>query len=269
MQMQKRSLNGIIKEVGNALKLVPFSCWQLIVEKEPEYREMKSLSQRYPPGPFLVLMVAAGLNDFQLKGRAEVAYWPPLRRHLENSPVPDSLNELELILEQFYQNERLNYLKIRRLRRFLRSSLAKKLWNMTPRAASEQLKGIWHQVAIIMRQKPSDKTIAFSAKTLGIGLLLLNETGFDFAGIPLPIDLRVRSLTPFLRTDDQIQRFWNLVLEELRTIQPQLTHLHLDSLLWQYAGAMDKLSYLLNLGISRESAEYIKQIFEDLRSSRI
>jgi DNA-(apurinic or apyrimidinic site) lyase len=237
----------------------------LVVKKEPEYQEMEALAQRYPPGAFMVLMVAAGLNDFQLKGKAEIAYWPPLRRHLETLPIPNSPNNLKQLLGQFYQKERLNNMKLDRLRRFMESSLAEELWNKTPRDVAAQLKNIWHQVAIVMGQKPSDKTIAFSAKTLGIGLLLLNETGFDFAGIPVPVDLRVRNLTPFLTTDDRVQEFWNEVLIKLRTTQPHLTHLHLDSLLWQYAGASDKRAYLIELGINREMAERINQTFETLK----
>jgi len=255
-----------VEKISNVLRTVPPPCWELVVKKEPEHQEMKALAQRYSPGAFMALMVVAGLNDFQLKGKAEIAYWPPLRRHLDALPIPNSPNDLERILEPFYQKERLNYMKIDRLRRFLRSSLAKKLWNMTPKETSEQFKSIWHETALVMSQKPSDKTIAFSAKTLGIGLLLLNETGFDFAGIPVPVDWRVRSLTPFLTTDDQVQQFWNEVLRKLRMIQPHLTHLHLDSLLWQYRGALDKRAYLIDLGIEREVAERIKQTFETLKT---
>jgi len=46
------------------------------------------------PLPFLglwqvcnILVVAAGLNDFQLKGKAEVAYWPKIRELIGRDPV--------------------------------------------------------------------------------------------------------------------------------------------------------------------------------------
>lgn len=252
-----------VEQVSDALKVVPLSVWETIV-KSGAYREMNTLAQRYPSGAFLTLMVVVGLNDYQLKGKAEVAYWPPLRRHLEALHVPDSLKDLERILEPFYQEERLNNIKVSRLLRFLESSLARRLWNMTPKEAAKQLRGIWREIALVMGQKSSDKTIAFAAKTLAIGLLLLNEKGFDFAGVPVPVDLRVRDLTPHLSDDGRIRQFWNETLGRLRKAEPNLTHLHLDSLLWHYGGATNKRFYLIDLGIREATAVKIERIFQNL-----
>jgi len=252
-----------VEQISDALKVLPLSVWETIV-KSGAYREMNTLAQRYPPGAFLTLMVVVGLNDYQLKGKAEVAYWPPLRRHLEASHVPDSLKDLERILEPFYQKERLNKFKVSRLRRFLESSLAKRIWNVTPKEAAKQLRGIWREIALVMAQKSSDKTIAFAAKTLAIGLLLFNETGFDFAGIPVPVDSRVKDLTPSLSDDDRIRQFWDETLGRLRKTEPNLTHLHLDSLLWHYGGATNKILYLIDLGIGEATAAQIEQVFQNL-----
>jgi len=253
-----------VEQVSDALKVLPLSVWETIVKRGAGYREMNTLSQRYPSGVFLTLMVVVGLNDYQLKGKAEVAYWPPLRRHLEALPVPDSLKDLEHILESFYQKERLPNIKVSRLRRFLESSLARRLWNMTPKEVAKQLKAIWRETALTMAQRASDKTIAFAAKALAIGLLLLNETGFDFAGIPVPVDSRVKGLTPSLRDDDRVRQFWDETLGRLRKTEPNLTHLHLDSLLWQYGGATNKRLYLMDLGIGEETAVQIEQFFRIL-----
>jgi len=266
--MGKMNWKEVVEQISDALKAVPLPVWELVVKRGRAYQEMKVLAQRYPSGAFLTLMVAVGLNDYQLKGKAEVAYWPPLRRHLEASPVPSSLNDLERILEPFYQNERLNDKKVNRLRRFLESSLAKRLWNMTPKEAAGQLKSIWLEVAEVMGQKTSKKTITFASKTLAIGLLLLNETGFDFAGIPVPVDLRVKNLTPSLRDDDHVRLFWDEVLGQLRKTEPYLTHLNLDSLLWQYGGALNKRVYLTDLGIDEVTAAQIEQTFETLKVLR-
>jgi len=257
-----------VEQASDALKVLPLSIWETIVKRGAGYREMNTLTQRYPPGVFLTLMVVVGLNDFQLKGRAEVAYWPPLRRHLEALHVPDSLKDLERILEAFFQEERLNDMKVRRLRRFLESSLARRLWNTTPKEAAKQLRSIWRETALVMDQKSSDKTIAFAAKALAIGLLLLNETGFDFAGIPVPVDSRVKNLTPSLRDDDQVRQFWNETLGRLRHTEPNLTHLHLDSLLWQFEGAPNKRLYLTDIGISEATAAHIERIFDSLETLR-
>lgn len=257
-----------VEQVSDALKVLPLSVWETIVKRGAAYREMNTLALRYPSGVFLTLMVVVGLNDYQLKGKAEVAYWPPLRRHLDALHVPDSLKDLERILEPFYQKERLNNIKVNRLRRFLKSSLARRLWNMTPKEAAKQLRGIWREIALVMIQKSSDKTIAFAAKTLAIGLLLLNETGFDFSGIPVPVDSRVRDLTPSLNDDHRVRQFWDDTLERLRETEPNLTHLHLDSLLWQYGGATNRRLYLIDLGIGEATAAKIEQIFHNLGALR-
>jgi len=256
-----------VEQVNEALKELPLTVWETIVKRGAGYREMNTLAQRYPPGVFLTLMAVLGLNDYQLKGKAEVAYWPPLRKHLEALHIPNSLKELELILESFYQKERLPNVKVNRLRRFLKSSLARRLWNMTLKEVAKQLRGIWRELAFVMAQKPSDKTIAFAAKALAIGLLLLNETEFDFAGIPVPVDSRVKGLTPSLR-DDQVRRFWDETLGRLRKKELNLTHLHLDSLLWQYGGATNKRDFLIDLGIGEVTAAKIEQIFQNLGALR-
>jgi len=255
-----------VERISDALKGVPLSAWEQVVVGGAGYREMKVLAQRYPSGAFLTLMVVAGLNDYQLKGKAEVAYWPPLRRHLETTPVPNFPQDLERILELFYQKERLNFIKVNRLRRFLGSSLANRLWNMKPEEAAEQIKSIWREIAEVMGQKPSEKTMAFAAKALAIGLLLLNETRFDFMGIPVPVDLRVKNLIPSLKVDDKVRQFWDEVLKRLQQTEPSLTHLNLDSLLWQYGGSSNKRTYLTSLGIDEDTAMRIEQTFEILEN---
>ncbi|RLI74098.1 hypothetical protein DRP04_15070, partial [Archaeoglobales archaeon] len=65
--------------VSNVLSEIPTEVWNRIVEMEPEWIHMEEFLGKYGFGRFTVLMLAAGLNDFQLKGKAEVAYWPKLR----------------------------------------------------------------------------------------------------------------------------------------------------------------------------------------------
>lgn len=60
--------------ISSILSLIPLEKWDKIVEKEPEWQFMHELLPSWDFGRFSVLMVAAGLNDFQLKGKAEVAY---------------------------------------------------------------------------------------------------------------------------------------------------------------------------------------------------
>ncbi len=253
-----------LRQISTALKQFPRSVWERALQGEPEFQQMKELSQRYPPGGFLTLMVIAGLNDYQLKGKAEKAYWPPLRSHLGRAPVPSSPEGLAGILEPFYRRERLGGRKVERLRRFLHSPLAGQLWTMTPAEGAKNLPFLWQKIAQTMGQLPSAKTIAFSAKTLAAALLLLGEGGFNFSGIPLPVDLRLQRLTPSLDKED-VRFFWDRVLERLREAEGRLTHLHLDSFLWQYAGARDPRAYLQGLGVPLSLAEQAVAAFGALK----
>ncbi len=83
------------------------------------------------------------------------------------------------------------------------------------------------------------------------GLLLLGTKKFDFSGIPLPVDSRVRKLTPCLSSERDIQDFWDRVLRRIRRREPRVTHLHLDAFLWQYADAGDKAALLKDIGVSQ------------------
>ncbi len=235
-------------QISEALKSVPWSSWVSVVGRAPEFRQMEILSKRYSPGAFLTLMVIAGLNDYQLKGKAEEAYWPPLRSLLEGSPTPGHPADLYRILEPFYRKERLPTAKVARLSRFLESPLAEELWTMSSSDVSKQLRTVWERVANTMGQAPKKKTVVFSLKTLGIGLLWLGEDGFDFDGIPVPVDSRLERLTPGL-SEDEIRSFWDEVLAELKKTESRLTHIHLDSLLWQYAGEDQPRVFLEQLGV--------------------
>lgn len=238
----------VAQQISDALATIPWDVWKQIVEREPEFHQMATFAKRYPPGAFLTLMVIAGLNDYQLKGRAEVAYWPLLRKHLENASTPASPEKLCEILEPFYQKERLGMAKGIRLRQFLRSEVAKKLWTMTPGESARQLKKLWQQIALTMGQAPHKKTIVFSLKTLAIGLLCFRESKFDFSGIPVPVDSRLQRLTPSLN-EEGVQSLWDTVLTYLHRTEKRLTPVHLDSFLWQYSGENNPQVYLEQLGV--------------------
>ncbi|MDW8033657.1 MAG: hypothetical protein RMI79_01705 [Nitrososphaerota archaeon] len=77
-------------------------------------------------------MVSVSLNDYQFKGKAEVVYWPRIKELLEKIEAPNSLEEIERMLTEFYKSERLAGQKFKRLKRFLSSSLARSLWNANP-----------------------------------------------------------------------------------------------------------------------------------------
>ncbi|AGK61357.1 Uncharacterized protein conserved in archaea [Archaeoglobus sulfaticallidus PM70-1] len=223
--------------ISAILSAIPVEIWDRVVQEEPEWKHMREFLESYGFGRFAVLMIAAGLNDFQLKGKAEVAYWPKMRELLKRNNTPNSPRELESILAEFYANERLPDLKLRRLNRFLSSRLAEWLWNAMPGEVTENFLRIWYDLAATMRQERSVKTIVFAMKCLGIALLMAGESNFCFERIPIPVDYRVREFTKrtgvVVRDDEDVRTFWGKVLEELRGRGLEINMIHLDSLIWQ------------------------------------
>lgn len=227
---------------------------------------MHEFLKPYGFGRFAVLMMVAGLNDYQLKGRAEVAYWPPLRNLLRKSPVPASPSDMEEMLSKFYSRERYYETKLRRMRKFLSSRLAEEIWRSDPKSVADNFVEIWFRLAETMNQKREAKTITFSMKCLGISLLMAGESNFSFEKIPIPVDYRVREFTKRLgvgvKDDDDVRRFWNLVLDDLRRAV-DINMIHLDSLIWQI-GVLRKheiVEYFSRLGL-KELGEKIAEVVE-------
>lgn len=223
--------------IAKILSKIPTDVWNKIVMEEPEFKLGDQL-ERYRFGKFSTLMIAVGLNDYQLKGPAEKVYWPRIHEIIRNKPVPKTTKELEELLVPFYKSERLHKAKIKRLQKFLNSCLAYYLWDSAPSEVSRDFKWVWKQLAITMGQKKTDKTIVFAMKALGIALILASRWDFDFAEIPIPVDSRIRRITEGLTgnnnlRDQEIRYFWSTVLKEVQKSVPSITMIHLDSLIWQ------------------------------------
>ena len=131
----KRRLVEILTEI-------PWGIWEKIVRQEPEWVNMESFLPIYGFGPFSVLMIVTGLNDYQLKGKAEDVYWPKIHEHLKNFPPPQNPQQLYSLLEPFYRKERLWKRKLRRLGKFLGSFLAQKIWESTSSEVAEEFPDI-------------------------------------------------------------------------------------------------------------------------------
>jgi len=236
------------KRLVEILTEIPWGVWEKIVRQEPEWVNMESFLPIYGFGPFSVLMVAAGLNDYQLKGKAEDVYWLEIRRHLKNFPPPQNPQQLYSLLELFYRKERLWNTKLRRFYRFLNSFLAQKLWDSIPPEVAKEFPAIWKSLAQLMRQKPQDKTISFAMKCLGLSLMMKREYSFDFTSILFSSDAKA------------IRQLWSEILTSLRECYPSLTMIHLDSLVWQIASLEDAgiKSYFEGLGIHKVGNELMK-----------
>lgn len=225
--------------------------WNAIVENEPEWKYFQSFLSSYGFGRFAVLQLMIGLNSYQLKGTAEQNYWQKLSQHLKAYPPPQTINELQKYLYIFYKKERLPNGKIKRLQRFLSSSLAQELWSSTPLQVQEEFQQIWQSLTKVMQQKKEAKTICFAMKCLGVTLLMLDYGGFDFSCICIPVDSRVTHFTQkagFVSDENpaSIRECWQDILNELQQENNRITMIHLDSLIWQIGTLtpIDMRSYL-------------------------
>lgn len=227
------------EEFVRLLAHVPDRSWEKIIVSEPEWREMVDFLPIYTFGPFATLMVVAGLNDFQLKGKADRAYWPPIRARLVGEEVSVSPAKLADLLQPFYERERYNEMKVSRLHKFLKSDLAARLWQGEPRQVAGEFVNIWQRLAAVMNQGMEKKTIVFAMKCLGLVLIMAGEYDFPSQKLAIPVDLRVRRLTEALGgptgSDDSVRAYWDAVLTGVRATNPHVTMIHLDSFVWQVA----------------------------------
>jgi DNA-(apurinic or apyrimidinic site) lyase len=254
--MQINNVSSIQIQLAEILCKIPQDVWQLIVKKDPEWHELEPLRTKFLNGSFSVFMLAVGLNAYQLKGRAELNYWPQLYECLKDH---DSIPSIEIFYEylaEFYKKERLNAAKIERLARFLKSPNAEQLWTKSPKEIAPSIYQIWHSLGNVMSQKLHEKTICFAMKCLGVSLMMANEFSFDFQNIPIPVDSRINKFTNSLGFDfagktRTIQCFWRDVLASVQLFLPQINMIHLDSLIWQIAhhDTDELVSYFEDLGI--------------------
>jgi DNA-(apurinic or apyrimidinic site) lyase len=253
--------------LSDVLCLIPWQKWEKIIGDEPEKLQMYPVYSRYPFGAFAVTMIMVGLNDFQLKGKADVVYWPKIHHILANSEIPASPDQMISILRPFYLTERLNQRKASRLDRFLKSELAGSLWGASAPRVAQKFATVWVQLSMVMNQDPQAKTIVFAMKCLGISLLMAREYDFDFSRIPIPVDSRIETLTRKVAPEGPsdrkgIQRYWSEVLVDLRKVHPQLSMIHLDSLCWQIGtlGISEIRAYFERLGLIDLGDKIIKLI---------
>lgn len=180
----------------------------------------------------------AGLNAYQLKGYAEKAYWEKLATWMKTN-IPSGPLDLIDVLDPFFKSERLHTGKRKRLRRFLSSDIASRLWAADAQSIAKEFNEIWSSLAKTMGQKKTDKTICFAMKCLAVSLIIYGCHEFSFR-LPIPVDSRILKWTYGLdlcseQSKSAVQRVWGDVLAGLREVEPRITMIHLDSLLWQTA----------------------------------
>ncbi len=237
------SFDNIRTRFAECLSKIPFEKWIEIVKREPEWIHMKSLLEKFSFGKFVTTMVVLGLNNFALKESAEIGYWPPLAEILSKAEVPKEPYDLYHILKPFYEEHYVHKpesreTKVHQMDTFLKSDLAKELWNSTPEWVAKNLKNIWRWLLDVMKFLPRYKQSSFTLKCLGIALMMAGVYDFDFSGIPIPVDYRVKlftNKTRITKSDSEIIECYNDILNYLRQKDPRINMIILDSLIWQIA----------------------------------
>jgi DNA-(apurinic or apyrimidinic site) lyase len=255
--MRTNTITSTQNRLVEILGTIPPETWQLIVKKDPQWQHLDPLRKIFPLGSFSVFLMAVGLNAFQLKGKAETAYWAKLYELIEDCESISSKEVLAEHLTEFYQKERLYNSKLERLARFMSSPLATKLWTRSPKEISSMTADIWRELGKVMNQALHEKTICFAMKCLGVSLILASEYEFDFSDVPIPVDSRICKFTDrlgmnFGQNTRKIQEFWQRILMALHPSQPKINMIHLDSIIWQIAHheSGDLVAYFEELGIS-------------------
>jgi len=219
------------------LAQLPSEVWRATVTEEPEWKWMRPLSETWKFGHFAALFIVLGLNDYQTKGKADVGYWPKVVPLIPRQSDPKNPLQLIDILKPFYSRERFAQTKLKRLERFVRSDLCHTIWVSNSALIAAGFGQIWQSLAGTMDQQPTKKTIAFAMKCLALALLMVDETRFDFSAIPVPVDSRIRSVSdrlslPSAHEATERER-WRGALDRIQQSHPEITMVHLDSLLWQ------------------------------------
>ena len=244
------------RRFADVLSSLTPEAWDKALRRQPEWFGLEDRAGVFGEGPFAVLLTLAGLNAFQLKGRAETGYWTQLPEHIcamASCPTPQ---DLAVQLEPFYLRERLHAQKVKRLHRFLNSPLAGRMWASTAADLAGTFPAFRPHLAGVMGQSATAKTVCYAAKCLGIALLICGESRFDASDLPVPVDSRILRLSTELRlcaplTPAPVRTCWEQILKQIQKRSPHVTMIHLDSLVWQLAGlnADGRAAYLTDLGL--------------------
>lgn len=251
------NVTSIQNRLTETLGMIPPQTWQLIVKKDLQWQHLEPLRKIFLQGSFSVFLIAVGLNAFQLKGKAETAYWAKLYELLQDCDSIPSIEVLAEHLAKFYQKERLYNSKLERLSRFMSSPLAKDLWTKSFQEISTMTADIRQELGNAMNQALHEKTICFAMKCLGVSLMMSGEYEFDFSDVPIPVDSRICKFTDrlglnFGKNTRKIQQFWQRILALLHLSQPKINMIHFDSIIWQIAhhNADELMDYFKELDLS-------------------
>ena len=157
---------------------------------------------------FLKLIVLNAINAFKLKYKGE-EFWKIFSEYF--SIKKSEKYYLEFLKEH---NNILLEVKVKRYER------VRDFVNSLKYEDFLDLKKFTLSLAKVLNQRPSDKTIVFTAKIVGYGLRIVGNKFIFPMEIDIPIDVRISKIS-------SDKNFWRKLSEETKI--PQL---HIDSLIW-------------------------------------
>lgn len=244
-----------LDEFVTLLSQLPGDTWEAAVKAGHGWNWMQPISKVWEFGHFADLFIVLGLNCYATIGKAGVGYWPRVMPYIQGKPDLAAPQHLIGILGPFFRGERLGPDKVRRLERFARSDLCRRIWTSGSPSIAADFVWIWQQLGSTMGQQPVKKTIALGMKFLAYALLMVGESRFDFSAIPVPVDSRIREVSRRLGlpdSSDAIERArWQQALNRIREVHPDTSMVHLDSLLWQIGTLSEREieAHLRELGV--------------------
>ncbi len=174
-------------------KVFPYSRVELMIELDPQYRALKKLYENYRElGKLVLITIANSLTSYQLSGRGE-EYWTELSSYFIHEK-PRDIADLEDKLASFLMSSKYNRVqldtKIKRIRKFLRSRLARELYK-TPCIYSNNQYTLLKRLSQVMNQSIYDKTIAFSVKMYYYCIRIGCREVYPDYRVPIPVDRRI------------------------------------------------------------------------------
>ena len=94
-------MNRNARNFADLLASLPPEAWETALRRQPEWFGLEDRFPVFGEGPFAVLLTLAGLNAFQLKGKAETGYWTQFPGHVCAMDACSAPNDLAARLEPF------------------------------------------------------------------------------------------------------------------------------------------------------------------------
>ncbi|WP_297068439.1 N-glycosylase/DNA lyase [Thermococcus sp.] len=271
----------LASEIAENIKNIKKGDWKFLFCQLPEFKMIpkfmkppedkeNSKTKNVPFGRKAVILILGALNDYRVRDNC---YWKKFYKAINENVR--TLHGLKISLREVYcgkdtnEQEKKRLQKCKRMEKFLKSQLAKELWETKDiDYFINNFDTIWLKLSMCMDNSPLSKTILLAIKDLAL-LIFLHDRDFPrsrcFNEVGIAVDRRIRRFTEScldrenLR-DEEIQRFWRKVREKVSKVSPNVTWVHLDTLIWHVASSR-------NQGCILENKENLKKVIRELFKS--